>query len=251
MSKINNSISVCIATCNGERYISKQLESILNQSTPVHEVIISDDSSTDNTIEIIKSINDQRIVLLEGNSFYNPVLNFENALRSARGDYIFLSDQDDIWHKDKVHTLFPLLNVYDLVVSDCEIIDENDHLISPSLFEIRNSGSGIIKNIIRNSYHGCCMAFRRSLLEKALPFPASISMHDIWLGIIAEIYGSSHFCTDKLVYYRRHSNNASFTGGKSRYSFFQKFIFRYKLVQAIVIRCTQHFIRLKRFTNDR
>ena len=249
MSKLNKSISVCIATCNGEKYIVKQLESILNQSTPVHEIIISDDSSTDNTIEIIKNIDDQRIVLLEGNYFHSPALNFQNALRSATGDYIFLADQDDIWHINKVEILLSLLNEYDLVVSDCAIIDENDEIIASSLFEIRNSGPGILKNIIKNSYHGCCMAFRKSLLEKALPFPASISMHDIWLGILAEVYGSAHFCTDKLVYYRRHSSNASFTGAKSRYSFIQRIIFRYKLILAIVIRCTKQNIWLKRLAN--
>ena len=89
------------------------------------------------------------------------------------------------------------------------------------------------------------MAFRRSLLFRALPFPANIPMHDIWLGMMAELYGSTFFCKDKLVYYRRHSNNMSFTGSKSRYFFLDKIAFRYRLIMAIVIRCIHHNMSLK------
>ncbi|MDE5758415.1 MAG: glycosyltransferase, partial [Allobaculum sp.] len=90
-------ISVCIATYNGERYIETQIRSILDQLNEDDEIIISDDSSTDRTLDIIRSLNDSRIKLFAGNKFHSRTFNFENALKQATGDFIFLSDQDDIW----------------------------------------------------------------------------------------------------------------------------------------------------------
>ena len=95
-------ISVCMATHNGGKYIKEQIDSILVQISNEDELIISDDSSTDDTVEIIKKIKDKRIKLFENNKFFSPNLNFENALLHSKGDIIFLSDQDDIWKKDKV-----------------------------------------------------------------------------------------------------------------------------------------------------
>src|SRR5690606_26359089 len=94
-------ISVCMATYNGENHIEEQLESILKQLKDNDEVIISDDGYSDKTIELIKGFNDPRIKLFL-NSFRNIILNFEFALSKATGDFIFLSDQDDIWYDNKV-----------------------------------------------------------------------------------------------------------------------------------------------------
>lgn len=90
-------ISVCMPTYNGEKFIRIQLESILSQLGNDDEIVISDDSSTDKTVEITKSFNDSRIHLLENNTFHSPIYNLENALKNAKGDFIFLSDQDDEW----------------------------------------------------------------------------------------------------------------------------------------------------------
>ena len=97
-------ISVCIATFNGEKYISSQLDSILNQVVPVHEIIISDDMSTDNTIEIIKNCNNPIIKIFINKERLGVAKNFENAIKHANGDFIFLCDQDDIWLKNKTQT---------------------------------------------------------------------------------------------------------------------------------------------------
>ena len=83
-------ISVCIATYNGEKYIKEQMISILKQLSEKDEIIISDDSSTDRTIEIIENIKDSRIKILKNRKFSQPSLNFENALKSSKGDIIFL-----------------------------------------------------------------------------------------------------------------------------------------------------------------
>jgi glycosyltransferase involved in cell wall biosynthesis len=224
-------ISVCIATYNGEKYIKEQLLSILNQIDRNDEVIISDDSSTDKTIDIIKSFEDSRIKIYEENKFFNPVLNFENALKKSTGDLVFLSDQDDIWHENKVSIVKEYLQKWDVVVTDCKIINENGSIINESFFDLNNSKNGFVSNFLKNSYLGCCMAFRRSALAVALPFPKNIPMHDIWLGFVFELFCKVKFLDMQLIYYRRHGNNVSVAGEKSSYRFLTKLKWRYLILK--------------------
>lgn len=219
-------ISVCMATYNGERYVAVQLTSILNQLSDGDELIISDDSSIDNTTTIIKSFNDNRIKLYENQQFKSPIFNFENALKHANGEYIFLADQDDIWIPRKVEIFKKYLNDYDLVLSDANIIDDSGKEIYESFYRVNASNGGLLKNMVKNSYLGCTMAFNRKILEKSLPFPKDLPMHDWWMGLIAEVYGKTCFVDDKLISYRRHGNNASPTGEKSKYSIIKKIQFR-------------------------
>ena len=97
LQKNNMKISVCIATYNGAKYIEEQVQSILYQLSEKDEIINSDDGSKDNTLAIIKSLNDARIKVIHNTLKHGLVSNFENAIKHADGDYIFLSDQDDIW----------------------------------------------------------------------------------------------------------------------------------------------------------
>lgn len=226
-----------MATYNGEKFIGKQLDSILSQMEGDDELVISDDSSTDKTIDIIKSYNDKRIKLYKNQNFNSPVFNFEHALKLSSGQYIILSDQDDIWKKNKIETIKKYLNKYDLVLSDANIIDTFGQVISESFYEINNSKKGLFKNLTKNSYLGCSMAFNRKILEKALPFPEDIPMHDWWIGLIADVYGRIYFIDEKLISYRRHVNNASSTGGKSNYTFFKKFILRLIMIKNLILRC--------------
>jgi glycosyltransferase involved in cell wall biosynthesis len=228
-------ISVCIATFNGEQYICKQLQSIISQIGSEDEIVISDDGSSDHTIDMIRSFADNRIKLFS-NSFANPILNFEFALSQSSGDIIFLSDQDDIWYENKVSRTKELLRYYDLVVADAEIIDANDRLISKSLFSVINSGRGILKNITKNTYVGCCMAFNRRILDKALPFPRLVPMHDMWIGLIGELFGKTFFCREALIAYRRHNGNISQTGGKSPNSLIKKIKIRRDLIAGLLPR---------------
>ena len=223
-------VSVCIAAYNGGAYIEKQLNSIVDQLSNDDEIIISDDGSKDNTIEIIENFDDSRIKLLHNHSSKNLIHNFENALKNAKGDYIFLSDQDDIWSRNKVDIMLAYLQKYDLVISDCSIIDSNDEMIYESFFDLRNSGKGLLKNFIKNTYIGCCMAFNRHVLNKSLPLPCKIPMHDWWIGLVNELFGSIFFCSEKLVKYRRHSHNISASVGQSEYSFMEKLSFRKDLI---------------------
>lgn len=219
-----------------KKYIKEQLDSILIQLNNDDEVIISDDSSTDTTLEIIESLHEPRIHLYKNQKFRSPIFNFENALRYSSGDYIFLSDQDDIWMPDKVQTMLKYLESGDLILSDCQIIDECGKLLFPSFFEKNGSRSGLVNNLFKNSYIGCCMAFNRKILAKALPFPSDIPMHDWWIGLIGEIYGKSIFYEEKLIAYRRHETNLSASAEISQYSLLQKVHFRIIMLKNILKR---------------
>jgi glycosyltransferase involved in cell wall biosynthesis len=230
------SISVCIATYNGEKYIKAQLESILMQLGEEDEVVISDDASTDNTIAIIRSIEDPRIRLFTGHRFGSHVYNFEHALKQAKGEYLFLSDQDDIWLPNKVSHTIPLLQTYDLVLSDAVMVDAHGAQIHDSFFRFNHSRKGILKNFYKNSYLGCCMAFRRSVLLKALPFPPDINMHDWWIGMIAEIHFNVHFSDEKLILYRRHQDAVTPLDRRSTNPLLTKIGFRINLLKGLIAR---------------
>lgn len=123
-------ISVCIATHNGEKYIKEQLDSILCQLSTEDEVVISDDGSTDSTLEILSDYNDSRIKVYQYKQPYKSrhphsyvCKNFENALKHAEGDYIFLSDQDDYWMEGKVDKCVELLKTNLLVVHNADLVD--------------------------------------------------------------------------------------------------------------------------------
>ena len=129
-------ISVCIATYNGERYIRQQIESIVCQLNVDDEIIVSDDGSTDNTVAILNNIGDKRIRIIEGPRKHSPTLNFEYALKVSKGDYIFLSDQDDVWKSNKVEVCIKWLQQYDCIVSDAEVTDCSLNPLHPSLYSI-------------------------------------------------------------------------------------------------------------------
>ena len=202
----------------------------MGQLSQGDEIIITDDGSTDNTLVILEDFKDPRIKIHRNKNRLGPVYNFENALSKATNQYIFLADQDDIWNERKIKTFKSYLSDYDVVVSDCSVVDNDLIITNPSFYVLRNSGKGLLKNFFQNSYLGCCMAFHRQVLEKALPFPPQLPMHDIWIGIVTELFFKSIFIEDKLVLFRRHHLNATITSEKSNYSFYQKFAFRKNLV---------------------
>ena len=202
-------ISVAMATYNGEKYIKEQLESILKQLNKNDEIIISDDGSTDNTINIIKNLKDKRIKVINGPR-KGVKQNFANAINNCSGKYIFLSDQDDIWCDNKVEAVLSEFGKekVNCVIHDCVVFDsKTNNIIINSFFEYRKSRKGIIRNIIKNSYIGCCMAFDSKLKEYILPVPNDIYMHDQWIGLQAEKHGMVKFVNNKLIRYRRHDKN--------------------------------------------
>lgn len=204
-------ISVVMATYNGEKYIEKQLESIVKQLDDSDELIISDDGSTDKTKSILTKYVTKysNIKLLDGPK-KGVIKNFENALKHTKGDIIFLSDQDDIWVEGKVKKILQEFSKgYDLVLHDASIVDQNEKVLEESFFNHRKSKKGFLNNLIKNSYLGCCMAFNKEILKFALPFPDNIEMHDWWIGLVSEKVGKVSLLNEKLLLYRRHGNNVS------------------------------------------
>lgn len=228
-------ISVCIATYNGEKYIEEQLRSILSQLSINDEIIISDDYSTDNTVDIIKKINDKRIKIYFNQENKGYVPNFENTLKKATGDIIFFSDQDDVWLPNKIKKCIQKLRYCDLVVTDAKVVDDNLNIIEESLFKVVNTKTGFFNNLIKNRYYGCCMGFKKEILQKVLPFPKwySVCAHDRWIPIIGEMYYKVGLIKEPLLLYRRHNNNISFFG-KSGNSLAKKIMIRiYPLVMSL------------------
>lgn len=228
-------ISVCMATFNGERYLKEQIDSILPQLQEDDELIISDDGSTDETLMILKQYEtDPRVRLLTGPK-RGLIKNFEHALSMAKGDIIFLSDQDDIWLPNKVARVIATFNAQPkclAVLSDLQITTEDLKIIEPSFFAAKKVKVGIIHNIIRNTYIGAGLAFRKELLKQALPFPNKLPMHDMWLGLLAG--RQVLLLPEVLTLYRRHGDNASEL--ETTTSFTQKLRWRIDLIGALIRR---------------
>ncbi len=207
---MTNKVSVAMATYNGEKYIKKQIETILSNLKENDELVISDDGSKDKTRSIIQSFNDNRIILLDGPK-KGLKQNFSNAISHTTGDIIFLCDQDDEWMENKVDTVLNYFEKNDILLlqHDAVVVNSKDEILFESFAEHRGVKTGILKNIIKNSYHGCCMVFKKELKEKILPIPDDIYLHDQWIGLVAELNGKTTFINEKLMKYKRHDDNVS------------------------------------------
>lgn len=214
-------ISVALAAYKGEKYIFEQIKSILPQLGKNDEIIVSDDRPGGITEKIVRKMmeKDKRIKYVEGKG-KGVVENFVNAIRYCRGDKIFLCDQDDVWLPDKVKLVMREFDKgADLVLHNAYVTDRTLKITDYSFFELRGSRKGIMRNIIKNSYMGCCMAFDRKMLKRIMPMPKSVPMHDQWIGLICEIYGKVVFLDQPLIYHRMHGANV--TGGKKN-SFYRQ-----------------------------
>lgn len=208
-------ISVCMATYNGARFIREQIDSILPQLGTEDELIVSDDGSTDGTLEILAEYvaADARVKVLhhiphaEYSGHERATANFENALRNASGEYIFLADQDDVWHGDKVSVCIKKLEEYDFVVHGMNRMDWQGNLNKS------NTPIHIPKNwvahILRMRLYGCCMAFRKKVLSACLPFPKRLVGHDHWISALAIRFCTVSCIKQPLMNYREHPMSVS------------------------------------------
>lgn len=207
-------VSVAMVTYNGAYYLGEQLDSILASIGEQDEIVISDDGSTDETRRILEEYaqKETRIRVIQGPG-KGVKANVDCVLRACKGKYIFLADQDDIWVQEKVKTVLAAFvrTGSCVVIHDAVVVEEDGkQIIMDSFYRYRSSGSGVLKNIWKNTYIGCCMAFRRELLDSILPIPDTIEMHDQWIGVLNDISGhDTCFLEDRLLYYRRHEGNAS------------------------------------------
>lgn len=205
-------VSVAMAAYNGIEHIEKQLTSILMQLDETDELVVSDDGSTDGTRQLLDELSrkDERVRVLDGPQS-GLMNNFAHAIGACRGDWIFLSDQDDEWDMDKKETVLYAVENTDalLAMHDARVTDSEGRVLQPSFFKTRGTKTGIFKNLWKNSYIGCCMAFSSRLTPYILPFPDGIPMHDQWIGLQAERHGKVVLIDRPLISYRRHGGNVT------------------------------------------
>jgi len=231
-----------MATYNGEAFIREQLLSILGQLSFEDEVLIADDGSTDATLEIVRSFHDLRIhVIPAAKKRLGPIYNLERALSCAKGNWIFLADQDDVWFPNKVSRILAEFQTSsaNCILHDAFFFTKNANGVwecGKRIFEIRQPRHGIFANWEKNSFTGCCMAFRRELLGSALPFPKALPMHDQWIGLCAEKTKKARFLHEPLVKYRMHLLNATDLAHGKKASILQKILWRLSLARILFFR---------------
>lgn len=214
--------SVALCTYNGERFIREQIDSILNQTQSVDEIVVCDDGSTDKTLDILEqyAIDNPNLFRIYKNEInLRSVKNFEKALQLCTGDILFLSDQDDIWTEYKVADYLnyfeknPNINV---IASNGYCIDENSKVHDkyslwdiPALLREANSKVDYYKIIayLGNIATGATMAVRKSFLKETISFPIIKGYHhDEWIALVAAHKNSFELLDKKYFYYRIHSN---------------------------------------------
>jgi len=219
-------VDIAMATYNGEAYIEEQLLSIINQTYSSWTLYISDDASTDKTADIIKQYEklDSRIKLINTARQGGVVNNFNCALNATRANYVLLADQDDYWNSDRVEKLFSHISERDslnkplMVFSDLEVVDDKLVTISDSFY--KSNSIDPLKNLNpvqllwKCSVYGCTTIFNRKLLEKCLPIPVGITMHDNWLALNAATESGLEYLDIRTIRYRQHSNNVVGGGNK-------------------------------------
>jgi len=217
----NFSISVAMCTYNGSKYLNQQLESISSQSLLPNELIVCDDNSSDNTIEIIKNFSKKapfKVRLYQNSLNLGSTKNFEKAISLCDNEIIVLSDQDDIWEKNKLQRItdeFSKSSAIGGVFSNASLIDENGNLLKGDLWssvkfkkkEQREAMKGeIFKTLLKhNVVTGATMAFRSEYKNILLPIPKNC-IHDEWSALLLSVFSKIVPISDKLICYRIHLN---------------------------------------------
>lgn len=220
-------LSVLLASYNGEKFISKQIKSILDQLSPSDELIISDDGSTDKTFTIATSFNDIRLSVIKGPQ-EGINANFINAYENATGEAILFSDQDDIWLPGRAQLYRDKLITHDFVICDAEIIDEQDNLLASSYFRKNYTPKTFIGSFIRCRTLGCCIGFRKDSIGQRLEIHSDYNIlpFDYSLTLLSLFYFKVYFSKEAYHQYRRHNTNNSKGGEKSKNSLWQMLMFR-------------------------
>ena len=196
---------------NGQKHLAEQIDSFLNQSYLPHEIIISDDCSTDNTLQLLEKYKNNKkikIKIYKNTKNIGFTKNFEKAISKSRGDILFLSDQDDIWYYNKIETIIKKFNTnpeIGLIIHDANLVNAN--LKKTSLTALSQVNSGFSNTDVFIT--GALTAFKRDLLKFFLPFPKKLLGHDGYMHFIAKNLGARMVITNKLQIIRRHESNTS------------------------------------------
>jgi len=249
-------ISVCIATYNGEKFIAEQLNSILCQLKYNDEIIIVDDCSLDNTVKVIMELNNPLIKIYINDKNYGHVYSFNRSIGLAKNKIILLSDQDDIWTKDRVEIMksnllssksylltanFKVMNtdgeIYEVVKGKICKTDSNRNLIN------------ILRIFCGNiNYFGSLMIFTNSLKKIIFPIPSFVEAHDIWIALAANLLRKNQHINEIALIRRIHCNNVTNPNRNN----FRKILTRFKFLVYIIVltyRIFQH--KLNKFNKNK
>jgi len=200
-------VSIALCTYNGEEFLREQLESIVNQTYSPIELIIVDDSSSDNTYEILVEFaaNHTFIKLFQNLENIGYIKNFEKALNLCSGDFIALSDQDDIWDRTKIEKQVNKIGSNLLIYHDSEFIDQHGQSFNKRMSDIMNlyRGNEPEAFLFFNCISGHSVLMKKQLRDELLSFPDAY-FHDWWMGYVATNLGSVDFMEECLVKYRQH-----------------------------------------------
>ena len=217
-------ISIAMATYNGSKYISEQLDSILMQTINDFELVICDDCSTDNTWEILQqyATKDSRIQIYRNIQNLGFKRNFEKVISLCKGEYIALSDQDDIWHNNHLELLLQHIGNKMIACGNAQLMNSNGTLMNITLSN-QEALDYVPKNdllkaysvfFFRSPYQGASMLINRKFLQKALPIPEIVAYHDAWFSELGCFYGGINYFPTIISKYRRHDCNV--TGKKEK-----------------------------------
>jgi glycosyltransferase involved in cell wall biosynthesis len=230
-------IAVCLASYQGADFIAEQVRSILPQLHGGDRIYLSDDGSRDSTVDIAAGLS-ASVVVVGTDRVGGVVANFERSLGAAHAsgaDYFVLCDQDDVWLPGRLDLIRSTLEKVDLAVLDGLLVNGALEPMGKTISAAVGVRSGVWRNLAKNSYIGCCMAFRRAVLDAALPFPKGIQWHDWYIGLVAEMFFTVGRSDVPTMLYRRHGANHSPTGEKSRYGLTRKMAMRLAMMRALAL----------------
>lgn len=212
-------IDILLATHNGEKYLVEQLDSICNQTYIDFKVIISDDGSSDGTVEIINKYvqMDKRFHLIENKHNIGYIKNFEKLLKISDSDYFMFCDQDDIWNLDKVELSYNAIkdSKVDLVFTDLEVTNEKSDTLFSSFNEYNKinakKGLDLDKLLVKNYASGCTIIGSARLARKVIPFIAldvEAYVYDWYVLILSTYFNGANYIDKTTIKYRQHDNNS-------------------------------------------
>ena len=208
-------VSIALCTYNGERFLTRQLDSIIGQDYLNLEIIVTDDCSTDGTRNILADYQSRdgriRVYLNDQNLGYTK--NFEKALTLCTGKYIAFADQDDVWEQNKITELVGEMPGNIMVFHNSDLVDENDRQIGD--YTVSNTtriydGESCLPFLFSNCVHGHATLFDSKLKQYLLPFDNRYP-HDWWLAYVAFNLGRVKYIDKILVHYRQHQSSVTDT----------------------------------------
>ena len=218
------SVQILLATYNGARFLREQLDSLFNQTFQDFTVLLRDDGSTDDTLQIISAYQqkfpDKINVLKDNLKNLGATQNFGVLLENASADYIFFCDQDDIWVKHKIEKSLQKIQSLEngndkapcYIFTDMKAIDEAGNITDNSVWSkllLHPDYCTLNRLLIQNIPHGCTMVINKAMRNLAVPIPKEAILHDHWMALIAAACGKSAYIEEPLVLLRNHAQNVT------------------------------------------